>query len=55
MLEYLQSVKAGMPVPNPDYVASGVRSGDRHGGKQGGGKNKKAAIAPDAGNQPPSP
>jgi arylsulfatase A-like enzyme len=55
MLEYLQSVKAGMPVPNPDYVASGVRSGDRHGGKQGGGKNKKSAVAPDAGNQPPSP
>lgn len=41
MSEYLQAVKAGMPRPNPDYVANAERSGDRKGGKGGGMKGKK--------------
>ncbi len=36
MMDYLRSVNAGMPKPNPDYVEGGERSGDRKGG--GGGK-----------------
>ena len=37
MMDYLRSVKAGMPKPNPDYVEGGEKSGDRKGGKGGGG------------------
>jgi arylsulfatase A-like enzyme len=39
MMDYLRSVKAGMPKPNPNYVEGGDRSGDRRGG--GGKKGKK--------------
>jgi len=39
MMDYLRSVNAGMPKPNPDYVEGGERSGDRRGG--GGKKGKK--------------
>ncbi len=35
LLEYLRSVNAGMPRPNPDYVEGGERSGERGGGKGG--------------------
>lgn len=38
MMDYLRSLNAGMPKPNPDYVEGGERSGDRKGGK--GGKTK---------------
>lgn len=38
MLNYLRSVNAGMPRPNPDYVEGGERSGDRKGGRKGGRK-----------------
>ena len=38
MMDYLRTVNAGMPKPNPDYVQGGDRSGDRKGGK--GGKQK---------------
>ena len=37
MMDYLRSVNAGMPKPNPDYVEGGEKSGDRKGGKDGGG------------------
>lgn len=36
MMDYLRSVGADMPRPNPNYVEGGERSGDRRGG--GGGK-----------------
>lgn len=49
MMNYLRSVSAGMPKPNPDYVEGGEKSGDRKGGKGGGGggggkKGKKGMM-----------
>ena len=41
MTEYLASVKAGLPTPNPDCDPAGERSGDRRGGKGGGGGGKR--------------
>lgn len=40
MMDYLRSIGAGMPKPNPNYVEGGEKSGDRKGGKGGGGKGK---------------
>ena len=39
MMDYLRSVNAGMPKPNPNYVEGAEKSGDRKGG--GGGKGGK--------------
>ena len=44
MMDYLRSIKAGMPKPNPDYVEGGERSGDRRGGKGGKGGKKKPMM-----------
>jgi arylsulfatase A len=41
MMDYLRSVNAGMPKPNPNYVEGGEKSGDRKGGGGGGGKGGK--------------
>lgn len=41
MMDYLRSVNAGMPKPNPNYVEGGEKSGDRKGGKGGGGGGGK--------------
>ncbi len=47
LMDYLRSVKAGMPKPNPDYVEGGEKSGDRKGGKGGkGGKQKPMMKEP---------
>ena len=41
MMDYLRSVNAGLPKPNPNYDPKGERSGDRKGGGGGKGKGKK--------------
>jgi hypothetical protein len=41
MMDYLRSVNAEMPRPNPNYDPKGERSGDRKGGGGGGGKKGK--------------
>jgi len=47
MMNYLRSIEAGMPKPNPDYVEGGEKSGDRKGGKGGkGGKSKPVMKEP---------
>jgi arylsulfatase A len=44
MMDYLRSIKAGMPKPNPNFVEGGERSGDRRGGKGGKGGKKKPMM-----------
>lgn len=50
MMDYLRSVGAGMPKPNPNYDPKGERSGDRKGGGGKGGKGggKGGKKKPDA-------
>ncbi|MCB1274961.1 sulfatase-like hydrolase/transferase [Prosthecobacter sp.] len=55
MMDYLRTVNAQMPKPNPDYVEGGEKSGDRKGGKGGGGggkKGKKGMIKEETGVKP---
>ena len=47
MMDYIRSIGAGMPKPNPDYVEGGERSGDMKGGKgKGGGGGKGGKKKP---------